>query len=48
MSLCNAWANDGKCGKCRDCWNSDIKTIAYVAHGRTMAKVIKIKLLEVA
>jgi len=48
MSLCNAWANDGKCGKCRDCWDSDIKTVAYVAHGQTMAKVIKIKLLEVA
>ena len=48
MSVCKSYENEGQCGKCRDCWNSDIKTIAYIAHGRSMAKVIKIKLLEVA
>jgi len=46
MSVCSAYANDGKCGSCRDCWSKDVKTIAYIAHGRSMAKVIK--LLEVA
>lgn len=41
--VCMAYENDGKCNGCRACWNRDIETIAYVAHGRKMAKVISIR-----
>ena len=40
--ICKAYENDGKCGSCRECWNKSVETIAYVAHGRSMAKVIKV------
>jgi hypothetical protein len=42
MAVCLAYANDGKCGDCRKCWNRDIKVIAYPAHGKKMDKVIKL------
>ena len=29
---CNAPDNAGKCGSCRDCWNSEIKNISYGKH----------------
>lgn len=41
MTLCKASDNDGKCGTCRQCWNKDIKVIAYPAHGVKMNSVLK-------
>lgn len=40
---CQAYQNDGKCNQCRACWNKDVKTIAYPAHGKKMMKVINLK-----
>ena len=44
MTLCKAYENDGKCSGCRACYSKDVALIAYPAHGKTMAKVIKIAL----
>ena len=41
--ICRAYEREGKCGDCRSCWDKDTQVIAYVAHGRSMAKVIKDK-----
>ena len=40
--LCSSIDNDGKCGDCRACWDKEVKTVAYVAHGRKMTKLIKL------
>lgn len=42
VTRCDAYANEGKCNGCRKCWNKNIAVIGYVAHGKKMAKVIKI------
>lgn len=42
MVACEAYTREGKCKSCRACWNKEVKTIAYVAHGVTMAKVIRL------
>lgn len=42
--LCGAYSRDGKCGSCKACWNKDVELIAYPAHGRSMAKVVRIAL----
>ena len=42
MTLCKASDNEGKCGTCRQCWNKDVKVIAYPAHGVSMRKVIRL------
>lgn len=39
---CKAYQNDGKCNGCRACYSKDVQVIAYKAHGKNMAKVIKI------
>ena len=41
-TLCEAHDNDGKCNGCRACYSKDVPLIAYPAHGRKMAKVIRI------
>ena len=41
-TLCEAYDNDGKCNGCRACYSKDVPLIAYPAHGRKMAKVIRI------
>ena len=41
---CRAYEHDGKCNGCRSCWNKAVDTIAYVAHGKKMQKVIKLQL----
>jgi len=41
-TLCEAYANDGKCNGCRACYNKDVPVIAYPAHGVKMRKVIRI------
>ena len=42
VSLCRAYEHDGKCSGCRACWDKSVEVIAYPAHGRKMAKVIRI------
>ena len=44
VHVCRAYENGGKCGSCRACWNKNIPVIGYVAHGKTMQKVIKLHL----
>jgi hypothetical protein len=44
VKLCQAYENDGKCSGCRSCWDKSIPVIAYPAHGKSMGKVIRIKL----
>ena len=39
---CTAPENDGKCNGCRACYSKDVPVVAYIAHGRKMAKVIKL------
>lgn len=39
--VCPSWSQDGKCKGCRDCWSKDIKSVAYVAHGRVMKSKLK-------
>jgi len=41
-TLCEAYDNGGKCNGCRACYSKDVPLIAYPAHGRKMAKVIRI------
>ena len=40
MTVCEAYERDGKCKDCRACWDKSVSTIAYVAHGRKMIKLI--------
>lgn len=42
VSVCHAYQHNGKCRGCRACWDKTIPVIAYPAHGRKMAKVIRI------
>lgn len=44
VTLCHAATNDGKCGPCRACYDKSNAVIGYVAHGRTMAKVVRLAL----
>ena len=42
VTLCRAYENGGKCNGCRACYSKDVAVIGYPAHGRKMAKVIRI------
>ena len=42
VTVCEAYQREGKCSGCRACWDKSVKVIAYPAHGKKMAKVIKI------
>jgi len=44
VTLCRAYENNGKCSGCRACYDKAIPVIAYPAHGRSMAKVIRLRL----
>jgi len=44
MTLCKAYEHEGKCNGCRACYDKAVSVIAYPAHGRSMAKVIRIAL----
>ena len=44
MTVCQAYEHEGKCNGCRACFHKLAKVIAYPAHGKTMHKVISIKL----
>lgn len=39
---CKAYEHGGKCNGCRACYDKNVRVIAYKAHGKKMAKVIKI------
>ena len=41
-TLCRAYENGGKCNGCRACYDKIAGVVAYMAHGKTMAKVIRI------
>ncbi len=41
VTLCHAANNAGQCGPCRACYSKDVAVIGYVAHGRSMAGVVK-------
>jgi Gene product 88 len=41
-SLCRAYEHEGKCSGCRACWDKSVDLICYPAHGRKMAKVIRL------
>ena len=40
-TICPAYDNDGKCGKCRTCWDKNVAIVAYPAHGKRMLSNIK-------
>ena len=42
VTVCQAYSQGGKCLDCRACYSKEIAVIGYPAHGRKMAKVIKI------
>lgn len=44
IDVCGAYQHGGKCSGCRACWDKAIPVIGYVAHGKSMAKVIRLKL----
>ena len=39
--VCQSLNRGGKCMECKACWNKNIKTIAYVAHGKKIKKLLK-------
>lgn len=39
--ICPATKTHGKCENCKACWDKNVKTVAYVAHGKTMLKIIR-------
>ena len=42
VTVCKAAEQDGKCLDCRACYSKDVPVIGYVAHGKKMAKVIRL------
>jgi hypothetical protein len=42
VTLCRAYEHGGKCNGCRACYDKSVAVIGYPAHGRKMAKVIRI------
>jgi hypothetical protein len=45
VQVCEAYEHEGKCSGCRACWDPTIPVIAYVAHGKKMGKVIRLRAL---
>ena len=43
VEVCQAYEHGGKCNGCRKCWDKSVPVIGYVAHGKKMAKVIRLK-----
>jgi hypothetical protein len=41
-AVCRAYDHGGKCNGCRACWNTDVRVVAYVAHGKKIAKQYKV------
>jgi hypothetical protein len=42
VTVCSAPDQGGKCLECRACYAKDVAVIGYVAHGKKMAKVIRL------
>ena len=42
---CTAPEHGGKCNGCRACYSKEVPVVAYIAHGRKMAKVIKLQVV---
>ena len=42
VTLCHAPAQGGKCLDCRACYDKSVAVIGYQAHGKKMAKVIRL------
>jgi hypothetical protein len=42
VTLCQAYEHGGKCNGCRACYSKDVAVVGYPAHGRKMAKVIRL------
>jgi len=40
--LCRAYENEGRCNGCRACYDKSVPLVSYPAHGKKMAKVIKL------
>ena len=40
-AVCRAYEHEGKCNGCRACWNTDVRVVAYVAHGKKVGKVYR-------
>lgn len=40
VTVCHAYDRGGKCSGCRACWDKTVDVIGYVAHGKTMIKLI--------
>jgi hypothetical protein len=40
--LCRAYEHEGRCNGCRACYDKAVPLVSYPAHGKKMAKVIKI------
>jgi hypothetical protein len=46
ITVCQAYEHGGKCSGCRACWDQSVAVIGYVAHGKSMSKVIKLKAIS--
>jgi hypothetical protein len=42
VTVCGAYNHGGKCNGCRACYDKEVAVIGYPAHGRKMAKVIRL------
>jgi len=42
VKACTAPTTNGKCSGCRACYSKDVPVVGYIAHGRKMAKVIRL------
>jgi hypothetical protein len=42
VTMCHAYEHGGKCNGCRACYDKSVAVIGYPAHGRKMAKVIRL------
>ena len=36
--VCEAYTRQGKCDKCRACWDKTVSVVCYIGHGRSMEK----------
>ena len=36
--VCEAYTRQGKCDKCRACWDKSVSVVCYIGHGRSMEK----------
>ena len=42
VTVCHAPEQGGKCLSCRACYDKTVPVIGYIAHGKKMAKVIRL------